>query len=176
MYETKFWKCIDQASSSGDFDNHLKKNLCDLGFDEIISFKNILLQKLVEAYIFPLLAANFVISSYVSDDGFKEFRAWLVSKGQQVFQNAINNPETIADWLDENEVDDIRGAEFLYIADEAYTELGGNEDNFYKKVQFPLEPNMNMAWPENKKEFQLQYPKLVAKFWNQQRIEDLHPD
>lgn len=174
MNETQFWKCIDQASDGSDFADNLRTVLCNLDLDEIISFKNILLQKLVDAYVFPLLAANFVISSYVSDDGFQEFRAWLVSKGNLTFHSAIDNPETIADWLDKEDVDEIEGNEILYIADEAYVELGGEEDEFYRKINFPPEPNIDMTWPENKSEFQRQYPKLVAKFWNQQRVKDLH--
>ena len=176
MNDSQFWKYIDQASGSEDFADHLKNTLCNLGADEIISFKNILLQKLVDAYVFPLLAANFIISSYVSDDGFKEFRAWLVSKGQLDFQNAIYDPETIADWLERDEVDEIEGEEFLYLADEAYAELGGDENDFYKNVHFPSGSDISMTWPDNKAEYQRQYPKLVDKFWNQQRIEDMHSD
>lgn len=176
MNDSQFWKYIDQALGSDNFVDNLKRMLCDLGADEVISFKNILLQKLVDAYVFPLLAANFVISSYVSDDGFKAFRAWLVSKGKSTFEKAINNPESIADWLGKDEVDEIDGEEFLFLADEAYAELGGDEDDFYKKVHFPSDPDISMTWPDNKAEYQRQYPKLVAKFWNQQRIQDLHSD
>lgn len=176
MNESQFWKYIDQASDGENIVDDLKKLLCDLGSEEIISFKNILLQKLVDAYVFPLLAANFVISSYVSDDGFKAFRAWLVSKGQSNFQQAIGNPEIIADWLEQEEVDEIESEEFLFLADEAYAELGGDENEFYQKVDFPSDPDISMTWPENKAEYQHQYPKLVEKFWNQQRIEEMHSD
>ncbi len=176
MKESQFWECIDQASASDDFADSLRNVLHDLDLEEIISFKNIFLKKLVEAYVFPLLAANFVISSYVSDDGFEEFRAWLVSKGKLSFQNAVDSPETIADWLEKEEVDEVEGHKLLNIADEVYAELGGEEEEFYKSVIFPPEPDINMTWPENKSEFQLEYPKLVAKFWNQQKIQELHSD
>lgn len=176
MNETQFWKCIDQALGGDNFSDDLRNVLSNMGLDEVISFKNIFLQKLVDAYVFPLLAANFVISSYVSDDGFKDFRAWLVSKGKLNFQQAIDDPETIADWLDKEEVDEIEDNGILSIADEVYAELGGEEDDFYKKISFPSEPDINMPWPENKSEFQRQYPKLVAKYWNQQRIQELHSD
>ena len=85
-------------------------------------------------------------------------------------------PETIADWLSEVEADEIDGQEILYVADEAYLELGGKEEEFYKSIIFPPEPNIDMPWPEDKNEFQLKYPKLVAKFWNQERIKELHSD
>lgn len=174
MNEMQFWEYIDKASDENDFSDALGDILYGLDLDDIISFKNIFLKKLSDSYIFPLLAANFVISSYVSDDGFKKFRAWLVSKGNSIFQNAIDNPETIAEWLHNDEVDEIEGNEILYIADRVYIELGGKESRFYNKISFPLEPDMNIEWPENKDEFKRQYPKLVARFWNQERIEELH--
>lgn len=175
MDNSEFWKHIDQASKSGDFHAELKGSLCVLGLSEIISFKNILLVKLGEANTFPLLAANFVISSYVSDDGFESFRAWLISCGSNKFLTAISDPETISEWLDEIDVDDLgAGDDLLFVADEAYVELGGNEEDFHKKIIFPNEPEIDECWPEDKVEFQKQYPKLVTKFWNQERIEDLH--
>jgi len=176
MDKNDFWRCIDQTLNSENSYHELKHYLCERSLDEIVCFKNILLGKLFEAYTFPLLAANLVISSYVSDDGFESFRGWLISRGSNKFLNAINDPETIADWLDESDVNDVdTGEDFLCIADEAYIQVGGNDEDFYKKLTFPSEPEISMCWPENKLGYQKQYPKLVAKFWNQEQIEDLHP-
>lgn len=175
MDNNEFWRHIDQASKSKDFHAELKSSLCAVGLSEIISFKNILLAKLVEANTLPLLVANFVISSYVSDDGFESFRAWLMSCGSNKFLAAISDPETISEWLDEIDIDDLgAGDDLLYVPDEAYVELGGNEKDFLKKIIFPSEPEVQVCWPEDKIEFQKQYPRLVTKFWNQERIEDLH--
>jgi len=174
MDDSQFWKIIHEASRNDDFISQLTNSLCDLGFDEIVSFKNILQKKLASAYYFPLLSANFVISSYVSDDGFEGFRAWLLSKGQAAFENAIENPETIADWLEKSKVDQIDGEAFLSVAENAYTELGGNERDFYKDIEFQPMPDMTFAWPASKTEYQREYSKLVDKYWNHQRIKEMH--
>lgn len=176
MNEQNFWACINQALDGDDFSSNLRKVLSNLSLDEIICFKNIFLKKLVDAYVFSLLAANFVISSYVSDDGFQNFRVWLVSKGELKFQQAVDDPEKIADWLCESELDEIEGNEILLIADDVYVELGGDLEEFYKKIIFLPDPDISMLWPENKSEFQRRYPKLVAKFWNQKKIQELHSD
>lgn len=172
MNEEQFWLCIERASDSDDFLGNLRGSLSGQKPEDVIMFKNILLEKMVEAYIFPLLEANFVISSYVSDDGFKEFRAWLVSKGLSKFSSAIDSPETIADWLSVDEVEGIDGGGFYYLADEVYEEISGEE--IYSKVTCPAEPNIAMDWPGSKSEYQQRYPKLVAKFWNYERIRELH--
>ncbi len=176
MNESKFWMYINQSCESGNSNEFLKEMLYGKSPEEIVSFKNILLQKLVDSYVFPLLTANFVISSYVSDDGFKEFRAWLISKGKSKFLKAIDDPETIADWLEKNEVDEIDGEDFLYLADEIYAELVGDEKAFYQKLSFTPDPDISMEWPESKAAYERRFPRLVAKYWNQQRIEEMHPN
>lgn len=176
MTEEEFWLCIDKASVEENVYNELKATLCSLRLDEIISFHQIFLHKLSEAYTFPLLAANFVISSYVSDDGFKYFRAWLLSNGSLKFFNALKNPETISDWLDKNEVDGIEGEEVLSIAEDVYADLGGDIEVFYNALVYPSDRELDMEWPEDKDKFYQKYPRLVEKFWDQQRIESLHSD
>ena len=175
MTEELFWKLIEESSCKENFNENIKRSLFSLGLEEIVSFKNILLKKSAQAYSFPLLAANFVISSYVSDDGFEVFRAWLVSNGSSKFFDAINNPETISSWLDKDEVEKIESDTFYYVADEAYIESGGADD-FHDKLIYPPEPDIDMDWPENKAEFEKLYPALVTKFWNQKRIKELHSD
>lgn len=174
MNEQQFWNLIDLHLNDCESYEDLKKNLCQLGKDEIISFKSILMGKLVQSCSFPLLAANFVISSYVSDDGFKEFRAWLISKGENRFLDAVNNPETIASWLKRDDVDAITGEALLVVADDAYEVAGGDLNDFMGKVGRHPDPKINMDWPENKAEYENRYPILVKHFWNQNQIRELH--
>lgn len=174
MNEQQFWNLIDLHLNSSESYEDLKKNLCQFGKDEIISFKRILMEKLVQSCSFPLLAANFVISSYVSDDGFKEFRAWLISKGESKFLDAVRNPETIAKWLKKDDVDEIDGGALLIVADDAYEEAGGDLNDFMEKVGRYPDPKINMDWPENKAEYENRYPILVKHFWNQGRIREFH--
>ncbi|EKC76209.1 hypothetical protein LEA_04821 [human gut metagenome] len=39
-----------------------------------------------------------VIKEYgCSDDGFIDFRAWLIAQGKEVYMNALRDPDTLAD-------------------------------------------------------------------------------
>ena len=174
MNEKQFWQHIEESANSDDFFESLKTKLCSQGLAEITSFENHLLSKLVEAYKFPLLSANFVISSYVSDEGFKDFRAWLISQGETKFNDALNNPESIVNWLSKEDIELIDGEELIIAAEESYLELGGDEEDFFNSLNYPKEPDIEMNWPENKEEFEKFYPLLVRKFWDQEKIEEMH--
>jgi hypothetical protein len=171
--ELPFWNLIEGARQAGDFIITLTANLEDLPAKDIIAFENTLQRKLVEAYAFPVLAANFIIQSYVSDDVFEGFRAWLIRQGRKRFESAVTDPETICDWLERDEVDDIDGESMLLVAQYAYEEYGVEEE-FAAQIKYPHKPALKQEWPENKAGYQKQWPRLVAKFWNQQRIKELH--
>ena len=134
------------------------------------------MKEIVSACSFPLLAANFVIESYVSDDGFRSFRAWLVSQGRNRFRGAVNDPESISEWLDKSSVDEIDGEPMLAVARDAYIEAGGNEQEFFQRTGSWSDPEMIHEWPESKDEFRKRFPKLVDCYWNDVRIREMHAD
>ena len=153
----------------------LNQLLKGLPADDIIAFENIFRRKLVTAYTFPLLMANFVIQSYVSDDVFEDFRAWLVTQGRERFELALANPESICDWLNRENVDDIDGETMLLLSQTAYEQYG-DEDEFFSRIEYLPEPEIKQDWPEDKAGFRNKYPRLVDQFWNQERIRELHSD
>ena len=44
-----------------------------------------------------LWAACAAIGDHYTDDGFEYFRAWLISKGHDVYRNALQDPDTLAE-------------------------------------------------------------------------------
>src|SRR5262245_43894761 len=98
MAEPRFCKLIEEACQAKKFYKALTAKLKALAPGEIIGFQNTLQRKLRDAYTFPVLAANFIIQSYTSDDVFEDFRAWLVSQGQERFESAVSDPESICGW------------------------------------------------------------------------------
>jgi hypothetical protein len=173
MSEPRFWKLIADARQAKKFHTALTAALKALSPDEIIGFQNTLRRKLLEAYKFPVLAANFIIQSYTSDDVFEDFRAWLVSQGQERFEAALSDPESICDWHERDEVDDMDGESMLFVAQKAYAEHGDEED-FSDRVQYPRTPDLKQEWPKDKAGFRKRWPRLVDKFWNQERIREIH--
>lgn len=173
MKADRFWKLITEARKEDDFRIALTAKLEDSPAEEIVGFQNTLRRKLVDACTFPLLAANFIIQSYVSDDVFEDFRAWLVSNGRDRFEASISDPESICDWFERSEVDNIDGESMLLIAERAYEEYGDAEE-FFARIVYPREPKLKQDWPENAEGYKKRWPRLVDKFWNLERIRELH--
>ena len=49
------------------------------------------------AYCWSLWGAAYVINGGCSDDPFVDFRASLISRGRQVFERALSDPDSLAD-------------------------------------------------------------------------------
>ena len=168
MNEEKFWEII----KGGEIEI-IRSGLSCLNEGEILAFHHLLTKMISKACNFPLLAANFTIESYVSDDGFREFRAWLISQGEDRFYRAIKDPESITEWLDKDEIDEIDGEPMLWVAEEVYTDICGNDD-FYEKVVIVSDPEIEQDWPDDKNAYRNKWPKLVDKYWNAERINEMH--
>lgn len=50
-----------------------------------------------EAFSYRLWGAAWVIGSGCSDDGFWDFRCWLVAQGEQVYRDALHHPDSLAE-------------------------------------------------------------------------------
>ena len=179
MEANEFWSLIDKSRQGAGHScdaqaDWLKENLIGLGKEAIIGFENNLLNQISRVETFDHLAAHFMIESYTSDDTFKDFQSWLVMQGQERFENAQKDVSTIADWLERDEVEKIDGGCFVTLCSSAYEEAGGDEDEFYDKVEFSDTPDFDMPWPDDKEGFESRWPKLCAKFWNQERIDEIH--
>lgn len=175
MTREEFWQLIEQSRTTGDQYDWLETQLRSAGKDAIISFEDNLRRVILDASNFQILAANFVINSYVSDDGFEDFRAWLVSQGRQRFESALRNPESIADWLDCKDVDSVDGERLVTMAYSILDE-SGEVDELFDRVHVPRDLEFETPWPQTKAEYLKMFPRLVGKFWNQQRINDFHPE
>jgi hypothetical protein len=173
MEEDRFWQMIERARQEDDVISALAANLEELPAADVIGFQNTLERKLADAYTFPLLAANFIIQSYVSDDVFEDFRAWLVSQGRERFEAAVADPASICDWLKRKEVDDINGEAMLLVAQRAYEEHG-DEEEFEARIVHPRTVKFKQDWPENADGYQKRWPRLFETFWNLERIRELH--
>ena len=103
MDKTTFWKIIEEVNASVDSDDKeaiLKKTmekLMDYEPKEINEWKNILDFYHDLAKREQLWAACAAIGDHYTDDGFEYFRAWLISKGHDVYRNALQDPDTLAE-------------------------------------------------------------------------------
>jgi hypothetical protein len=163
MNTTKFWQLIDAARSKsvGDCEEMaeiLQGLLEEFSPEEIVMFYKIFIELDRLAYNNELRAAAYIINGSGSEDGFTDFRAWLISRGEKVFSKAIENPETLVDIDIEPEF----GAEceqFAYTPLYAYEEKTGQDMPLID--QEPVEI-VGKDWKYE--DLKTQYPNLWAKF------------
>ncbi|MEU3643761.1 DUF4240 domain-containing protein [Lentzea sp. NPDC034063] len=63
---------------------------------EIVATHQALWRLMDASYVAPLWAAAFLIRGGCSDDGFDYFRGWLLTRGRQVFEAAVADPDSLA--------------------------------------------------------------------------------
>src|SRR5215813_2574459 len=101
MPADQFWQIIERAARSDhNPDAHmeaLRVVLRELSLEEIISFEVAFRRFLNEAYTWDLWGAAYVIhGGFCSSDGFEYFRRWLVSRGRDVYEPALADPDSLA--------------------------------------------------------------------------------
>ena len=172
MPADRFWQIIDRAArSNGDPDAHmeaLRVSLCELSAQEIISFEVAFRRYLNEAYTWDLWGAAYVVHGGCSDDGFEYFRRWLVSRGRDVYQAALADPDSLAQLDMRPGSDDIwEFEEVYYVAKYVFEEKGGEGD-----VRDYSEPEAGMGGPgpsgdpfeEDEDHLARRYPNLWRRF------------
>src|SRR5687767_3645789 len=104
MNVEQFWKLIEKThqNSNGAPDKQaelLIDELAKLSETDILSYQSILDDMVDKAYIGELWDVAFIMASGwgCSDDGFMDFRAWLIGQGQVVFEKALSDPESLVD-------------------------------------------------------------------------------
>jgi len=172
MAGDKFWQIIKRAAEADrDPDAHvmaLRTALSALTLEEIVSFEVAFRRYLNEAYTWDLWGAAYVIHGGCSDDGFEYFRRWLVSRGREVYEAALADPDSLA------QLDVQPGPsgvwefeEIYYVAVEVFKEKGGEGD-----VRDYSEPEAGLGGPgpsgeaflEDEEHLARRYPNLWRRF------------
>ncbi len=102
MTREEFWDHI-KASKRKDPEAHVERltaRLAKLPPDEILDFDHWWNMASAEAYRWNLWGAAYLLNGGCSDDGFEYFRDWLILQGKDVYQAAVENPDSLADVVD----------------------------------------------------------------------------
>lgn len=124
MNKDQFWQMIDTANqSASDKDrktylHQMESKLAECSLDDIVDWHLIFCQYSKAAYRNDLWAASAALGAHYTDDGFTDFRSWLISRGKEVYMNAMRNPDSLATVPRKDE--DLNFEEFGYAADRAY--------------------------------------------------------
>jgi hypothetical protein len=125
----RFWELVQRsralANATKDHAETLVEMLAEMEVEEIIEFERHLFIRKAEAYRNDLWLACYLLSGgYASDDGFKDFRSYLIAGGRKVFESAIRDPDSLADLVPLDE--EAPGYEvFAYTASYAYKKKTG---------------------------------------------------
>lgn len=183
MDTVSFWKIIDNAFLTAQFNNKIKasKILNDLSNftpQQIINFELILRQILNEANDWKIVGAQTVIESGAGDDSFIYFRCWLISLGRKIFYEVLKNPDylaTIEIPLDKTgNYPKVWFEELLPMADRAYeiaTNMEKDISKYPRSIEYKKELDYDhwgsytrgIEWDEN------DLPKLYPNLWKRFR-------
>jgi len=154
MDKDQFWQIIDGArKEAGDWKGMrepLLGMLSELDVPDIIHWQQILDEYHDLAYKDKLWAAAAVMHNGCSDDGFIDFRGWLIAQGKEVYMNALTNPDSLAG-LEAVQAfgrevcssfytplkgygEAARFQKILSVASYAYESHTGDGDDFYDKI------------------------------------------
>jgi hypothetical protein len=96
----RFWSIVEAANATAGGDCRRQAELVAealqaLPVDEILAFDRIFSELRAVAYRVDLWGAASLINDGCSDDGFEDFRGWLIGRGRSVYEAALRDP----DWL-----------------------------------------------------------------------------
>jgi len=172
MNVEQFWKLIessrrgfDPARLDGNMQQQLeelRRLLSKLPPEEIIDFRNHLLAQMDAAFHWDLWGAAYLIAGGCSDDGFADFRGWLISMGRRVFEDAVSHAESLIDVVDAPGIEDVFFEEFQYLPAQVYEELTGQEIPT-ASGQHPVEP-AGEPWGDDEEKLARRLPRLWARY------------
>ena len=164
----QFWTLVEssKAASRGSFDRHIEllaKHLSALTPEEIIEFQRIFDDLTDRAYSWDLWGAAYIIGGGCSDDGFTDFRSWLISMGRETYTRALTDPESLADIvLGPGGEEDSFFEEFGYVATQVYEAKTGRPLD-YPRTAHPAEPSGRKR-EEDRDELARRYPRLSSQY------------
>jgi Protein of unknown function (DUF4240) len=107
------------------YQDYLEKELQPLNSTELESFQDHLQLTVAAAYTSELFGASYLLNGGGSEDGFYYFRAWLVFQGREIHEQAIANPDSLADICPTQGLADYECEEVLNIAKGLYEKRTG---------------------------------------------------
>ena len=183
MSRDTFWALIQEAKAACDQDmDAMEEYLCGalgrMGPAAARGFHNILHAYEDLAYQYGLWDAASVIKEYgCSDDGFIDFRAWLIAQGKDVYLNALKDPDTLADVQPYGEC----CFECLsYVGDHAYEQLTGRSaydemDDALPALREELGKEIvykdGIEYPREPKDLPRFLPRLCEKYGGPERFQ-----
>lgn len=132
MDKEQFWNIVDEVHSSTDPRNQkevltaLRDRLRNLPSEEILEWKQIFSFYQDAARRNDLWAASAAMGAHCSDDGFMDFRSWLISQGRDVYMSALKDPESLVSVNTDGQ--ELNFEDYAYVPSKAYAERRAYEE------------------------------------------------
>ena len=161
MSEELFWELIQESREKSEFDSDfteiLKDKLEAMSATEIKKFQKLLLEKMNELNHWDIWALAHIVRKGCGDDAFDYFKAWVISKGKEAFEDVKDMKlDKLKKLFQES---DPQLEEFMYVAQNAYA------DKKYDEMPIPRVKNQPIQGEEwNEEEVCKSYPKICEMF------------
>ena len=141
-----FWKMIGDArekygDDTEEMENHLTRELSHMSPHDIRLYKDINDEYILHADTGEIYKAGSELNGGLSDDGFIDFRGWLISQGKDVYTNTLNDPNFLAKMKLKPINYYYEWETFNYIASDAYKMNNGGD--LYKQLSVITDEQKN---------------------------------
>lgn len=166
MDHEAFWSIIDEsrAQGRGAIDRQtkaLEQILTARPLDDVVAFQHLFGELEVQLYRWDTWAAAYVLLGGCSDDGFIDFRYWVISRGRDAVHAATTDPDALAQFITDPTNRDNGSAEiFGYVAADVYKRRTGTQIT-YGSTRHPAHP-VGEDWDEDFEVLDPRFPRLAA--------------
>lgn len=160
----RFWGIIEKVKGPTTYEDQdalIHMELEKLSKEDLEGFCSTMHKLYFDIYTWELWAVAYIHLGGCSDDGFMDYRYWLVFQGKDIYERGLKNPDSLADYL--VKWGDNAGIEgYGYIAYSVY------EDKFKVEMpddglRHPLEPT-GEEWNESEVILKKRFPKVYKAF------------
>jgi len=171
-----YWQIIENSLTTADTleqqEEFLINELEQLTAEDIIGFRLRTEYFMFLSYSSELWCAATIMNDGCSDDGYQNFRLWLISQGKQIFSDAMMDPDNLANYFEEgfNEDDLYEFESFGNVADKAFqSQFNQDIHDFIDYINFNYfeenYPELEFNWEEdNITTYQAICPRLYTIF------------
>lgn len=172
MDEARFWELIEQARAHVSAEtSRILKELQTLveneTLEEIFGFHKHCLEAMRRAYTSHLWAACDTIEGGCGDDTFSDFRSWLIVQGQEIFEQAIRDPDMLIALAEQIQAHGSRLENITSVAVGAYKAVTGSNERYPDFLFQP--PSIEFDW-DDEESLKRIVPKLFDRFYNSWKI------
>ena len=174
MTEAIFWNLIEQSRAESktrpkQIFQILEEKVARLSRDQILRFDLILHEFLRVWYRANILAAATIINVSCELDELNEFETFIIMQGKEIWEQALKNPDSLADLEIEDEA---KCVELFEVPEKAYAQATGEEDFEMVHVDYQAQNLIGKLdlWQDEKGKvdkikLKTLLPRLYEKWW-----------